>query len=297
MWWLCCQVHTPKTPIYKMGVTWLKKGVCLCYSEAWGPPQFQENALGVKRPFSKLSEIPGYSRSSSRNSENWFSECEIQFSEWHLTDLSNTKTTILGAIRKPQFSEQYENHNSRSNSRSDSRNWWEPTCKIFICLSILGVFFQVLGWSPRARVMFSAEFWEGACLFEGWLCDWVPRPHAHTHARTHRAAFFWEVGLFLWKECEEECSSAPTILGAAPGSGGKPHIWYYQRSFMSAELLELFVFHWGIKKIPLTVHGPHLSATKSRIANRLRFFAADSTALGRLGYRRDSCSENYFYHF
>ena len=28
--------------------------------------------------------------------------------------------------------EQYENHNSRSNSRSDSRNWWEPTWKIFI---------------------------------------------------------------------------------------------------------------------------------------------------------------------
>ena len=29
------------------------------YSEAWGPPQFQENALGVKRPFSELSESSG----------------------------------------------------------------------------------------------------------------------------------------------------------------------------------------------------------------------------------------------
>ena len=44
-----------------------------------------------------------------------------------------------------------ENHNSWSNSRSDSRNCCEPTRKIFICPCILGAFFQELGWSPRGR--------------------------------------------------------------------------------------------------------------------------------------------------
>ena len=47
--------------------------------------------------------------------------------------------------------DQYETHNSRSNSRSDSRNCREPTRKIFICPCILGAFFQELGWSPRTR--------------------------------------------------------------------------------------------------------------------------------------------------
>ena len=48
--------------------------------------------------------------------------------------------------------EQYENQNARSNSRSDSRNWWEPTWKIFICPNVLGGFFRELGWSPRNRI-------------------------------------------------------------------------------------------------------------------------------------------------
>ena len=38
--------------------------------------------------------------------------------------------------------------NSRSNSRSDSRNWWEPTWKFFICLCVLGF----LGWSPAHQI-------------------------------------------------------------------------------------------------------------------------------------------------
>ena len=40
--------------------------------------------------------------------------------------------------------EQHENHNSQSNSQSDSPNWWEPTWKIFICPCVLGAFFQEL---------------------------------------------------------------------------------------------------------------------------------------------------------
>ena len=47
--------------------------------------------------------------------------------------------------------EQCESHSSRSNSRSDSLNRWEPACKIFICPCILGAFLDELGRSPRAR--------------------------------------------------------------------------------------------------------------------------------------------------
>ena len=59
--------------------------------------------------------------------------------------------TIEGLLNGILRLEQYENHNSRSNSRSDSRKWWEPKWKIFTCPSILGAFFRELGWSPRAR--------------------------------------------------------------------------------------------------------------------------------------------------
>ena len=77
--------------------------------------------------------VPGYSRSSSRNSK------------FHSR---NTKFHSRNGI--PRL-EQYETHNSRSNSRSDSRNLWEPTWNIFICPCILGAFFQELGRSPCAR--------------------------------------------------------------------------------------------------------------------------------------------------
>ena len=74
--------------------------------------------------------VPGYSRSSSRNSE---------------TDSRNTKFHSRNGI--PRL-EQYKSQNSRSNSRSDSRNWWEPTWKIFICPCILGAFFARIGVVP-----------------------------------------------------------------------------------------------------------------------------------------------------
>ena len=66
-------------------------------SEAWKPPPFQEKRSWSERLFSELSESSGVSRSSSRNSK-FYSR----------NDISRL--------------EQYENHNSRSNSRSDSRN-------------------------------------------------------------------------------------------------------------------------------------------------------------------------------
>ena len=66
---------------------------------------FRKNGLGVKRPFSELSE------SSGVFSEQ-LSELEIPFSEYEIPLISRL--------------EQYENDKSRSNSRSDSRNGWEP---------------------------------------------------------------------------------------------------------------------------------------------------------------------------
>ena len=60
-------------------------------------PNFRKNALGVKRPFSELSESSRVFSEQLSEFEIPFSEYEIPFSEWHLT---------TWAIRKPQFSEQ-----------------------------------------------------------------------------------------------------------------------------------------------------------------------------------------------
>ena len=94
-------------------------------------PNFRKNALGVKRPFSELSE------SSGVFSEQ-LSELEIPFSE--------TKFHSRNGLSRL---DQYETHNSRSNSRSDSRNCREPTRKIFICPCIPERFFKNWG-GPRA---------------------------------------------------------------------------------------------------------------------------------------------------
>ena len=60
-------------------------------------PNFRKNALGVKRPFSELSESSGVFSEQLSELEIPFSEYEIPFSEWPLTTWS---------IRNPQFSEQ-----------------------------------------------------------------------------------------------------------------------------------------------------------------------------------------------
>ena len=48
-------------------------------------PNFRKNALGVKRPFSELSESSGVFSEQLSELEIPFSECEIPFSEWPLT--------------------------------------------------------------------------------------------------------------------------------------------------------------------------------------------------------------------
>ena len=92
--------------------------------------------LSERKSHSRSSRrVPGHSRSNSRNSK------------FHSR---NTKFHSRNGI--PRL-EQYENHNSRRNSRSDSRKWWEPTWKIFICPSILRALFFKLGWSPLLQKM------------------------------------------------------------------------------------------------------------------------------------------------
>ena len=83
--------------------------------------------------------------------------------------------------------DQYETHNSRSNSRSDSRNCRERTRKIFICPFILGAFFRELGWSPRTRIIkvrsakvlgLSHKFWAFAMFYSlsRFFCSRQERP-------------------------------------------------------------------------------------------------------------------------
>ena len=48
-------------------------------------PNFRKNALGVKRPFSELSESSGVFSEQLSEFEIPFSEYEIPFSEWPLT--------------------------------------------------------------------------------------------------------------------------------------------------------------------------------------------------------------------
>ena len=48
-------------------------------------PNFRKNALGVKRPFSELSESSGVFSEQLSECEIPFSEYEISFSEWHST--------------------------------------------------------------------------------------------------------------------------------------------------------------------------------------------------------------------
>ena len=78
------------------------------YLEAW-EPQFQEKTLWERKGHSRSSgRVPGYSRSSSPSSKN---------------NSRNERSHSRNGVSRL---EQCENHDSRSNSRSDSRKWWEP---------------------------------------------------------------------------------------------------------------------------------------------------------------------------
>ena len=99
--------------------------------KAGDDPNFRKKTLGVKRPFSELWRVPGHSWSNSRSSEN---------------NSRNEKSHSRNGVSRL---EQCENHNSRSNSRSDSRNCCEPTRKIFIAPAFSERFFKNWG-GPRA---------------------------------------------------------------------------------------------------------------------------------------------------
>ena len=101
----------------------------LFFSEAWRPPQFQEKRCRSEKAILSRSSrrVPGYSRCSSRNS----------------------KFHSRKGIPRP---EQCENHSSRSNSRSDSRNWWEPKWEIFICPIHSRSVFSRIGVVPVRKI-------------------------------------------------------------------------------------------------------------------------------------------------
>ena len=99
-------------------------------------PNIKKKTVGVKRPFSELSECSMVFSEQLSESRQWFSECEIPFLEWHLT---------TWAIRKPQFSEQLPERfpELMGTHMKDSIG---PT--------LLEHYFQELGWPQHARLIF-----------------------------------------------------------------------------------------------------------------------------------------------
>ena len=73
---------------------------------------------------------------------------------------------------------------SRSNSRSDSRNWLDAR----ILAQILGIFFSKLGWSLQARILFHKE-----CQAKSFLTPevWMETPHLVDF-------ILWFVRSFCW---------------------------------------------------------------------------------------------------
>ena len=104
------------------------------YSEAWGPPQFQEKgSRSEKAILGALGEFRGILRAALgiRNSILGIRNSTLGMASH---DLSSTKATILGAT-------------------PGAIPGIEPAWNIFICPCILGAFFRELGWSPRARTI------------------------------------------------------------------------------------------------------------------------------------------------
>ena len=128
------------------------------FSEAWGPPQFQEKrSRSEKAILGALGEFQGI-LGAALGIQNSILGIRNSILGMASHDLSNTKP------------------NSRSNSQSDSRNLWEPTWNIFICPCILGAFFQELGRSPCARDFNPGRrswSFQSLCLlgiFKSYLC-------------------------------------------------------------------------------------------------------------------------------
>ena len=127
-------------------------------------PIFRKTLSEWKGHSRSSGRVPGYSRSSSRNSES---------------DSRNAKFHSRNGISRL---ERYETCHSRSNSRSNSQNWREPTWKIFICP-------YIQNWGgPRALESFSflnqyhrtesritspKSDWKPNCFYPGCKCNKV----------------------------------------------------------------------------------------------------------------------------
>ena len=105
--------------------------LCLQLFRSLGTAPISGKTLSEWKGHSRSSRrVPRYSRSSSRN---W---------KFHSRNMKFHSRNGLSRL------DQYETHNSRSNSRSDSRNCRQPNRKIFICPCILGAFFSRIGVVP-----------------------------------------------------------------------------------------------------------------------------------------------------
>ena len=116
-------------------------------------PNFRKNALGVKRPFSELSESFGVFSEQLSELEIPFSEYEIPFSEWPLTTWS---------IRNPQFSEQLSEWFPEL-PRTHPKDFHLP-------LHSRSVFSRI-GVVPAHQNY--VPYWRGLCCFQPCLSCWV----------------------------------------------------------------------------------------------------------------------------
>ena len=121
--------------IFRCHASPLRKIRHLSWLRSLGTTPISGKTLSEWKGHSQSSRrVPGYSRSSSRN---W---------KFHSR---NTKFHSRNGLSRL---DQYETHNSRSNSRSDSRNCREPTRKIFICPLHSRSVFSRIGVVPAHQI-------------------------------------------------------------------------------------------------------------------------------------------------
>ena len=107
-------------------------------------PNFRKNALRAKGHSQSSGRVPGYSRSSSRSSK------------------INSRIAKSHSRNGVSRLEQCESHNSRSNSRSDSRNFGNAHERFSFAPAFSERFFKNWG---GAR---TPEFWERLRAAEKW---------------------------------------------------------------------------------------------------------------------------------
>ena len=82
---ICCLLAFHKTSTRKKKRLKKRRKIYSEVQKSGDHPNFRKNALGVKRPFSELSESFGVFSEQLSEFEIPFSEYEIPFSEWHPT--------------------------------------------------------------------------------------------------------------------------------------------------------------------------------------------------------------------